>query len=54
MNIKKIDEKDFAFVNKPLTEQEEKEFHEFLKSRKPKVPAKRKEVHKTSHRKHFA
>jgi hypothetical protein len=46
-NFKKIDDKDFVFVNKPLTEKEEKEFSDFLKNRKPgskrrtKVSAKR-------------
>ena len=54
INIKKIDEKDFVFVNEPLSKEEEKEFSEFLKSRKTKAPAKRKEVHKTSPRKHYA
>lgn len=37
INFKKMDEKDFVFVNKPLSEREEKEFSEFLKSRKVKV-----------------
>ena len=37
INFKKMDEKDFVFVNKPLSEREEKEFSEFLKSRKAKV-----------------
>jgi len=36
INFKKMDEKDFVFVNKPLSEKEEKEFSEFLKSRKAK------------------
>jgi hypothetical protein len=34
-NFKKIDDKDFVFVNKPLTEKEEKEFSDFLKNRNP-------------------
>lgn len=34
VNFKKIDEKDFVFINKPLTIKEEKEFSEFLKLRK--------------------
>ena len=36
INFKKMDEKDFVFVNKPLSAKEEKEFSEFLKSRKAK------------------
>ena len=36
IDFKKMDEKDFVFVNKPLSEKEEKEFSEFLKSRKAK------------------
>ena len=36
INFKKMDEKDFVFVNKPLSAKEEKEFSEFLKSRKVK------------------
>jgi hypothetical protein len=42
VNIKKMDEKDFVFINKSLSEKEEKEFSEFLKSRKTKFAAKRK------------
>ncbi len=34
INFKKMDEKDFVFINKPLSEKEEKEFSEFLKNRK--------------------
>jgi hypothetical protein len=33
-NFKKIDDKDFVFVNKPLSEKEEKAFSDFLKNRK--------------------
>ncbi|WP_169719532.1 hypothetical protein [Olivibacter sitiensis] len=36
IDFKKMDEKDFVFVNKPLSEKEEKEFSEFLKARKAK------------------
>jgi len=39
-NFKKIDDKDFVFVNKPLTEKEEKEFSDFLKKRKSGTKAK--------------
>jgi len=34
INLKKIDEKDFVFINKALNEKEDKEFSEFLKNRK--------------------
>ena len=37
INFKKMDDKDFVFVNKPLSEKEEKEFSEFLKLRKTKA-----------------
>lgn len=39
-NFKKMDDHDFVFVNKPLTEKEEKEFSDFLKIRKSKPKAK--------------
>lgn len=35
-NFKKIDDHDFIFVNRPLTEREENEFSNFLKARKSK------------------
>ena len=37
INFKKMDDKDFVFVSKPLSEKEEKEFSDFLKSRKTKA-----------------
>jgi len=37
INFKKMDEKDFVFLNKPLSDKEEKEFSDFLKSRKAKA-----------------
>lgn len=37
INFKKIDDKDFVFVNKPLSDKEEKEFSNFLKNRKAKT-----------------
>ena len=40
-NFKKMDDHDFVFVNKPLTAKEEKEFSDYLKSRKSKTKAKR-------------
>ena len=42
VNIKKIDDKDLVFINKPLTDKEEKEFSEFLKARKASLTTKRK------------
>ncbi|GBL36043.1 hypothetical protein EMGBS15_16380 [Filimonas sp.] len=40
-NFKKIDDKDFVFIKKPLTPKEEKEFSDFLKIRKSMTKAKR-------------
>ena len=37
INFKKMDDKDFVFVNKPLSNKVEKEFSDFLKSRKKKT-----------------
>ncbi len=37
INFKKMDEKDFVFVSKPLSDKEEKEFSDFLKLRKTKT-----------------
>ncbi len=34
VNFKKIDDHDFIFMNEPLTSKEEKDFSDFLKSRK--------------------
>ncbi len=42
INFKKMDDKDFVFVNKHLNAKEEKEFSDFLKSRKTKT--RRKQV----------
>ena len=50
-NFKKIDNKDFVFVNKPMTAKEEKEFSDFLKNRKSGVKAKRNLVIKTKPKK---
>ena len=36
INFKKMDDKDFVFVNKSLSAKEEKEFSDFLKLRKTK------------------
>ena len=41
VNIKKIDEQDLVFVNKPLTAEEDKEFSDFLKERKSRLKTKR-------------
>lgn len=47
INLKRIDDKDFVFINKIFTEKEEKEFSDFLKKRnikaKRKLPAKSKQ-----------
>jgi len=37
VNIKKLEEKEVVFLNKPLTLEEEKEFSAFLKKRKGKL-----------------
>ena len=37
IDFKKMDEKDFVFLNKPLSEADEKDFSEFLKSRNVKL-----------------
>lgn len=37
IDFKKMDEKDFVFVNKPLSDKEEKAFSDFLKVRKTKA-----------------
>ena len=37
VNFKKMDEKDFVFINHPLTAKEDKAFSEFLKARKKKT-----------------
>lgn len=37
INFKKMDDKDFVFVNKSLSNKEEKEFSDFLKSRRVKT-----------------
>jgi hypothetical protein len=40
-NFKKIDDHDLVFVNKPLTGKEEKDFSDYLKSRKSNAKTKR-------------
>lgn len=37
IDFKKMDDKDFVFINKTLSDKEEKEFSEFLKTRKTKI-----------------
>ena len=37
IDFKKMEDKDFVFINKVLSEKEEKEFSDFLKSRKAKI-----------------
>lgn len=46
VNFKKMDDEDFVFVNKPLTDKEEKEFSQFLKLLK--VKSKRRRSVKTN------
>lgn len=41
INFKKMDDKDFVFVKKPLSKKEEKEFSDFLKLLKTKKTRKR-------------
>ena len=36
INFKKMDDKDIVFVNKPLSDKDEKEFSDFLNLRKTK------------------
>jgi hypothetical protein len=36
VNFKKMDDKDFVFINKNLSEKDHKEFSNFLKKRKTK------------------
>ena len=38
VNFKKMDDKDFVFINKPLDMAEEKAFSDFLKTRKGLKP----------------
>ena len=44
INFKKMDDTDFVFVNKTLSDKEEKEFSDFLKSRKTKQTQMTKKV----------
>jgi hypothetical protein len=36
IDFKKMDDKDFVFVNKPLSDKDDKAFSDFLKNRKAK------------------
>lgn len=40
-NLKKIDDFDFVFINKSLSEKEDKEFSDFLKERRTKLKQKK-------------
>ncbi len=42
INLKKIDEKDIAFVEKILTEKEDLAFSQFLKNRKKQLKGQKK------------
>ena len=46
IDFKKMDDKDFVFVTKSLSDKEEKEFSEFLKARKTKA-RRTKDIKKT-------
>jgi hypothetical protein len=37
INFKKMDDKDFVFINKELNEEDDKAFSDFLKSRKARI-----------------
>jgi hypothetical protein len=39
-NLKKMDDQDFVFINKPLSVKEQKAFRDFLKARKLKMKTK--------------
>ena len=41
INFKKIDDKDFVFVKTSLSKQDDKEFSEFLKTRKSRLTKRR-------------
>ncbi len=47
IDFKKMDEKDFVFISKPLSDKEDKAFSEFLKNRKTKS-LRRKKAKKTT------
>ncbi len=42
INFKKMDEKDFVFLNRPSTKKEDEIFSDFLKSRKQKTKTRTK------------
>lgn len=47
INFKKMDDKDFVFINQPLSKEEEKDFSAFLKvlkDRKKKRPSAKKNI----------
>lgn len=47
IDFKKLDDKDFVFINKPLNEKDDKAFSDFLKARKEKsLRAKKKNQQK--------
>lgn len=48
VNFKKMDEKDFVFVNRPTSKKEDEAFSKFLKNRKAKTKTKIKSKQKTS------
>lgn len=48
VDFKKMDDKDFVFVNRPLSDKEDKAFSDFLKSRKAKPKQTREPKNHTS------
>ena len=48
-DFKKIDDRDFVFINKPLSEEEEQKFRDFLRSRKKKNVARASRLPKKAH-----
>ena len=52
-NFKKIDDFDFVFINKSLSEKEDKEFSDFLKERRRKSTLKKTLKPSTSTKKIF-
>jgi len=50
-NFKKMDDKDFVFINRSLTEKEKNEFSDFLKAFKEKASAKVKHRRRTRSKK---
>jgi hypothetical protein len=54
VNIKKMDDKDFVFINKPLTAKEETAFSDFLKVKRTASTFKHKSRNKNLKQKEIA